>query len=196
MAVPRLVVLSGWPRSGKTRVARYLADRHDVVRVGSDDLREEYGMEWGRPDPRESVIQQVVRYRMLEGLMMERDVVVDTTGMFRRQRRGFCDLHVHIDGRLHLLQAERYFVSLHIDTAEWRARQATAGRPLEQERFYLQRFEPVTDEECLSLGVTRHLELRTGSELEWPAARISLDAVFGRGDVDAPTDTARADRNA
>ncbi|MEJ8566316.1 AAA family ATPase [Elongatibacter sediminis] len=166
MDLPRLVVLSGLPRSGKSTVAALLAERHGFIRVCSDDLREEYGMVWGTRDSRESVVNHVVHYRAMEGLMMARDVVVDTTGMFRAQRRLFFDLSVYSLGKVYPLNARRLLISLDVDDAVWQQRQRDAGRDLAQLGFYRDRFESVTPQEIREVDEHARYTNNTPDELD------------------------------
>jgi len=166
MKTPNLFVMSGLPRSGKSSIAEFLSREHGFLRVGSDDIREEYGMQWGSKDNREININRVVYYRAMEHLMMSQDVVIDTTGMFRQQRRLFFDLHVYGVGKLHRLKARKYIISVEIDDQIWLERQKAAGRSGDDWSFYRGKFQPVSADETTQLNGHFRFQNNTPADLE------------------------------
>lgn len=173
MRIPTLIVLSGVPRSGKTTLSRYLQDQHGFIHVSADQLRTEYGMEWGKEDAREAVINHVVQYRMLEGLMMQRDVVVDSTAMFYKQRQLYFELARYALGQLHPVPARRVLVSLEVDEAVWEQRLRDAGRTPQYKSFFFDRFHPVGDDEAAALDAHLRFANNTPGDLEQIQATLS-----------------------
>ncbi len=173
MAIPIVLVLSGWPRSGKSSIARFLEADHGFIRVCSDDLREEYGMVWGTTDRREAMVNHVVHHRALEAVMMARNVVIDTTAMFRSQRSLFFDLNVYAQGKLLAMQARKWLVSLDISEAEWERRQQAAGRSQQQNAFYLEKFQPVEADELATVECHLSFSNNTAAELAYIKQQLS-----------------------
>ncbi len=161
MRVPTLVVLSGVPRSGKTTLARFLHEQHGFRHVSADQVRDEYGMKFGAEDPREALVNHAVQYRALEGLMMQQDVVIDSTAMFFKQRQLYFELARYALGRLYPVPARRLLVSLAVDESVWEQRLRDAGRTPQYKSFYFGRFHPVGDDEAAALD--GHLQFANNS---------------------------------
>lgn len=165
MPYPKIIVLSGLPRSGKSSVAKYLCTELGFGHVNSDSIREEFGIKFGSNDRREQAVNHVARGRALEHLLMAENVVVDTTGMFRAQRDLFMDLRIAAVNRLLRVKAQRILVSLQIEIAVWEQRQLAAGRSLAQKEFYVDRFQPVSSQEADLLDAHLVFKNNTPSDL-------------------------------
>lgn len=95
---PRLVLLSGYPGSGKTSVANYLVDNFEFSRLGKEDIRlmayrpkaGQYTMQplWTQ---RESILNPLINDMKLLFLFRGFDVVIDTTAATTQARAEFLD---------------------------------------------------------------------------------------------------------
>jgi predicted kinase len=176
MNIPRLVVMCGLPRSGKTSIARFLVGELGFEHVCADTIRDDYGIQWRGQDPRKPMVNLVVRLRAIEALAMGRDVVVDTTGMFRQQRALFLDPDVLVLGKRQLIRARRYLLSLEITHETWKQRQQASGRDPAEQAFYLQRFEPVGPEEAR--GLDAHLRFDNDAPEALEQIKVELTRIF------------------
>ena len=111
------------------------------------------------------MVNHAIHYRTLEHLMMGKDVVVDSTAMFRGQRELFFDLYVHALGKRIELNARKYLISLKVTEPVWTLRQLEAGRSLQQKTFYFDKFEPVSSEELKGLESHRCFDNNSNSDL-------------------------------
>jgi predicted kinase len=173
MRIPTLIVLSGVPRSGKTTLSQFLRESHGFIHVSADALRSEYGMEWGTVDAREAFINNVVQYRVLEALVMQKDVVVDSTAMYFRQRQLYFELVMYALGKLHPVKARKVLLSLDVAEAVWEQRVLESGRNVQCRNFFFDRFHPVGSEEAAALDLHLRFDNNTPADLEHIKARLT-----------------------
>lgn len=184
--MPNLIVFCGWSRSGISRLTQYLMAIHGYDRVSAEEIRRLVGARRDGLDPREGHVDEVVRHRILEGLIRDRDVVVDTPAMYRRQRRLFFDLNRYRNGGIETLEARRCLISVQITRAVWRRRQRFAKRDVKLGPVWFDNYEPVTDQEVRELGVVEHLRIKNSTDEQCLANFRLLDERFGRADATPP----------
>ena len=120
---------------------------------------------FGSNDPREFSVNHVVRCRIMENLLMGRDVAVDTTGMFVSQRQLFLDLRVVALNKLIKVRAQRTIISLNVEMEIWEQRQKSAGRDIQQKEFFVNKFEPITPKEIEQIDHYLEFDNNTTTDL-------------------------------
>lgn len=84
---PMLIVMVGVPGSGKSSVAKQLAEiNKDIVIVSSDAIREEFYGDANDQSHNDKVFR-IVNKRVKEGLLEGRKVVVDSTNISKKRRK-------------------------------------------------------------------------------------------------------------
>jgi len=123
---PRLVVLSGYPSSGKTTIARYMQRELGFERVASDDLRLMlFGVAHPElmKDPEYNLKEWEILWPLIDRgkaylLTIGRDVVVDSTAAFNDLRRTLLNTRY---GNVEI-PAEKYLAIIHVDKEVLRQR--------------------------------------------------------------------------
>ena len=84
---PLLIVMVGLPGSGKSSVARRLANANkDIVIVSSDAIREEFYGDVNDQSHNDEVFR-IVNKRLKEGLIAEKKVILDATNISKKKRK-------------------------------------------------------------------------------------------------------------
>ena len=84
---PLLIVLVGVPGSGKSFIAKQLAEvNKDIVIVSSDAIREEFYGDANDQSHNDKVFR-VVNKRLKEGLIAEKKVILDATNISKKRRK-------------------------------------------------------------------------------------------------------------
>lgn len=84
---PMLIVMVGVPGSGKSSVAKQLAEvNKDIVIVSSDAIREEFYGDANDQSHNDKVFR-VVNKRLKEGLIAEKKVILDATNISKKRRK-------------------------------------------------------------------------------------------------------------
>lgn len=114
---PRLVVLCGFPSSGKSQVAEYMNSKHGFNVLCTDKTREEMGYrfnafsdelheeERNRFHEMEEIMMKKINLRKHEHLIRNEDVVIDSCALYKRTRDDFLLSHI----------AEKYLLFLEVD---------------------------------------------------------------------------------
>lgn len=108
MKKPKLVVMSGYPSSGKTTIAEYLEKEFGFSYIGSDDLRKKlYGKGFPELEREKELDMWDILYclktaRLYDGL----DVVIDSTAPTNEYRKSLLDTKI---------PAEKYLLVLDVD---------------------------------------------------------------------------------
>ena len=118
---PRLVVLTGYPTSGKSTIARYMQDELGFCKIGTDDIGE---MLYGKSfpgvlqDEQGELKESIMRYGSyhLKMLLISEgfDTVLDVTAPTNDIRRQWLDTK-HVNGEF---PAEKYLMTLRVDKEE------------------------------------------------------------------------------
>ncbi|MBI2579042.1 MAG: ATP-binding protein [Candidatus Aenigmarchaeota archaeon] len=111
--MPRLVGLSGYPGTGKSRVAEYLV-RNGFVRVSTDEMRRMlFGKEWPELTEEENMTAWMECYRTkLNLLAAGYNVVFDSTAPTNEARASWV---LGTEGLLSDINVGKYLVVLHTD---------------------------------------------------------------------------------
>ena len=84
---PLLIVMVGLPGSGKSFIAKQLAEvNDDIVIVSSDAIREEFYGDANDQSHNDKVFR-IVNKRLKEGLMAEKKVILDATNISKKRRK-------------------------------------------------------------------------------------------------------------
>jgi predicted kinase len=127
MAYPKLVVMTGLPRAGKSSFAAGL-QKQGFVHLSSDALREAlFGHAWDADERKEHVVFSALRAAKIRALQEGFDVVIDSTAYSHHHRQWLLDTTC---GNYSLL-AEKYLVWIKAEEETLRARAQAAGRSLD-----------------------------------------------------------------
>jgi predicted kinase len=91
---PHLIVLTGFPRAGKSEVANHLMRKHKFARLGTDHLRTAiYGADWTpelfRTKRDEFIYGPMMQCGIGYALQTGLDIVVDATSYTRQHRQAY-----------------------------------------------------------------------------------------------------------
>lgn len=119
MRWPDLVVLTGYPSSGKSTVSKYFQKEYDFTIISADDLRHSmFGegyfnlKEIPKGDLKEDLVWQMIDYAKMSALRKGLDILIDTTAMVDEVR----DVHLNttINGQGSIL-ANKYLIWVDTD---------------------------------------------------------------------------------
>jgi predicted kinase len=95
-----LVLLVGYPGSGKTTLARALAERHRIAHLESDAVRREIFPVPSYTRRESGVVFREMERRAGEALLGGRDVIVDATNLRKEHRDRFLALAARVAARV------------------------------------------------------------------------------------------------
>jgi len=106
MKKPKLVVLTGYPTCGKSRVSKFLAQNLGYTRISGDEISIElFGHTYPYTDDENPErIWETIYKRRDEGLTEGRNVVIDTTAYDEQRRKRLFNARIPADKYLVWLQ--------------------------------------------------------------------------------------------
>lgn len=141
MIRPKLILVTGFPSSGKSRIGRYLEYKHDLTYVSPDETRKALGYEYD-PDweslpsteraafeEKELKTAELVFSKKIAALWLGRGVVIDMAGGKNAHRYFALTTKSYADpDRSELVEAERYMVYVRVSPGELEKRNRMRGR--------------------------------------------------------------------
>jgi len=183
MIWPSLVVLTGYPSSGKSTLSKYLQKEYDFTVISADDLRHSmFGegyfnlKELPNGNLKEDLVWQMIGRGKMEALNRGLDVLIDTTAMVDEVRYLHLDTTIPYKGSL---IANKYLLWVDTDREVIGERNLKRGRSNDPLKWWDEHWtDPVLgNDNCLLL------RLRNNTEEDLQRIYDALDKEFGNKKV-------------